>query len=344
MTTYAILLLPSANRVYADASPRLMSAELEVLNQSVLGGCLTDAEQSTIGGIPYLVFESPELTEEKVSLLANLSSIYGLFRLEGDLLAPIELHRLDRYDDDLVTIQKYQGKTNEQFTKLLLNVTLWSSKFADSMLTRRFSVFDPLCGRGTTLNQALMYGYDAAGTDIDKRDFDAYSTFLRTYFKRKRLKHRADTSALRRQKRVLGRRFEATVAPTKAEYKAGEVQSLSVSNIDVTEARSVHGANSFDLIVADAPYGVQHGSRTDKQGLRRGPLELLTAAAPVWRELLRPGGALGISWNTLVAPREEVVTVLAEAGFEVRDSAAYREFEHRVDQSILRDVVVARNP
>src|SRR5699024_3034901 len=136
MTTYAILLLPSANRVYADASPRLMSAELEVLNQSVLGGCLTDAEQSTIGGIPCLVFESPELTEEKVSLLANLSSIYGLFRLEGDLLAPIELHRLDRYDDDLVTIQKYQGKTNEQFTKLLLNVTLWSSKFADSMLTR----------------------------------------------------------------------------------------------------------------------------------------------------------------------------------------------------------------
>lgn len=344
MTTYAMLLLPSANRVYSDASPRLMAAELEVLNRSVLGGRLSGAEQRTISGIPYLTFEASGLTEEEIALLANLSSIYGLFRIEGELLAPLELHRLDRYDDDLVTIQKYQGKTNEQFTKLLLNVTLWSSKFAGSMLKRRFSVFDPMCGRGTTLNQALMYGYDAAGTDIDKRDFEAYSTFLSTYFKRKRLKHRAETSALRRQKRVLGRRFEATVAPTKEEYKVGDVQSLSVSSIDATDARSVHGANSFDLIVADAPYGVQHGSRTEKEGLRRGPLELFIAAAPVWRELLRPGGALGISWNTLVAPREEVVAVLADAGFEVCDSAAHREFEHRVDQSILRDVVVARNP
>lgn len=344
MTTYAMLLLPSANRVYADASARLMTAELEVLNRAVLGGRLSGAAQSNIGGIHYLTFEAPGLSEEETALLANLSSIYGLFRLEGGLLAPVELHRLDRYDDDLLTIQKYQGKTNEHFTKLLLNVTLWSSAFAGAMLERRFSVFDPMCGRGTTLNQALMYGYDAAGTDIDKRDFDAYSTFLRTYFRRKRLKHRAEVSALRRQRRVLGRRFEATVAPTKEEYKAGDVQNLSVSNIDATEARSVHGANSFDLLVADAPYGVQHGSRTGKEGLRRGPLELFTAAAPSWRELLRPGGALGISWNTLVAPREEVVSALETAGFEVCDSDPHREFEHRVDQSILRDIVVARNP
>ncbi len=44
------------------------------------------------------------------------------------------LRRLDRYDDDLLTILKYPGKTNEQFTKLLLNVTLASSAFAGAAL------------------------------------------------------------------------------------------------------------------------------------------------------------------------------------------------------------------
>ena len=37
---------------------------------------------------------------------------------------------LARLDDDLITIPKYPGKTNEQFTKLLLNVTVLSSASA----------------------------------------------------------------------------------------------------------------------------------------------------------------------------------------------------------------------
>lgn len=344
MTTYALLLLPAANRVYADASARLMTAELEVLNRAALGGRISGTTQTTIGGIPYLTFDADGLSESETAFLANLSSVYGLFRIEGSLLAPQALQRLDRYDDDLITIPKYQGKTNEQFTKLLLNVTLWSSVFAGEMLKRRFAVLDPLCGRGTTLNQALMYGYDATGMDIDKRDFDAYATFVRSYLKRKRLKHQAETSTIRRRKRVLGRRFEVTLAAGKEQYKAGDTQRLDFSNMDTTEARSVYGAGCFDLVVADAPYGVQHGSRTEREGLRRGPLELLKAAAPVWRELLRTGGAAGISWNTLVASREDVVAELRAAGFEVFDDGPYREFEHRVDQAVLRDVVVARKP
>ena len=49
------------------------------------------------------------------------------------------------------------------------------------MLDRRLVVLDPLCGRGTTLNQALMYGYDAIGIDTDGKDFDIYSAFIRTW-------------------------------------------------------------------------------------------------------------------------------------------------------------------
>ena len=344
MTTSAILLHPAANRVYTDAAARLMTAELGVLDRTVLGGRISGLTQTTIGGIPYLTFESDPLSETEVGLIANLSSIYGLFRIEGELLAPVELHRLDRYDDDLITIQKYQGKTNEQFTKLLLNVTLWSSARGGEMLDRRFHVFDPLCGRGTTLNQALMYGYDATGVDLDKRDFEAYSGFVRTYLKRKRLKHQADVTQVRRNKRVLGKRLEATLAPTKEDFKAGRAQHLEYANVDTADARAVYAPGSFDLVVADAPYGVQHGSRTDKEGLKRGPQELIRAAAPVWTGLLRSGGAVGISWNNLVAGREELAGALADAGLEVCDSGPYLDFEHRVDQAIMRDVIVARKP
>ena len=84
-----------------------------------------------IGGVPYVTFEAGELSQRDADLLANLSSLYALFEVTaGELLRPVPLRRLDRFDDDLLTILKYPGKTNEQFTKLLLNVTLASSAFA----------------------------------------------------------------------------------------------------------------------------------------------------------------------------------------------------------------------
>jgi hypothetical protein len=181
----SFLILPSFNRVYADAAVALALAELEVFNSSALGGRIAGAASGDIAGVPYVTFECADFGARDAAVLANLSSLYALFRVEGDLLRPVQLHRLDRFDDDLITILKYPGKTNEQFTKLMLNVTLMSSHFAPDMLTRRFSVLDPLCGRGTTLNQALMYGFDAYGTDIDKRDIETYAVFIQRWLKDK---------------------------------------------------------------------------------------------------------------------------------------------------------------
>src|SRR6185312_15641019 len=93
-------------------------------------------------------------------------------------------------------------------------------------------VFDPMCGRGTTLNQALMYGYDAFGVDIDHKDFEAYSGFLRTWLQRKRVKHTIDAGPVRRDRRLLGHRFEATFGLSREEYKAGEKRQISVVNAD----------------------------------------------------------------------------------------------------------------
>jgi tRNA G10 N-methylase Trm11 len=411
MRRYAFLILPSHNRVYADAAPALARAELAVLSAALPDGAISDESvgETVIGGVPYVTFERAGMSERDAVLLANLSSLYALFEVTGELLRPVELRRLDRFDDDLLTILKYPGKTNEQFTKLLLNVTLASSAFARELSSpaaadlgaaepaaadlggRRLAVLDPLCGRGTTLNQALMYGFDAYGADIDARDVEAYAVFIQRWLKDKRLKHRADFSPVRRDRKVVARRLTAEFAATKDEYKAGDVQRLEVVEADTTRIGEFFRAASADLVVADLPYGVQHGShgshgghgtgrpggdraaprggdqaprggdqarrggdrtagdgdRTAGDGgksLARSPLDLLRAAAPAWARALRPGGALGISWNTHVARREDAASALADAGLEVLDSAAYRAFRHRVDQAITRDILVARKP
>jgi hypothetical protein len=342
MTRYALLILPSTNRVYADASVALTKAELELFNRSALDERISEITEDRIGGIAYVTFVADRLSDRDAAVLANLSSIYALYEFEGDLLRPVGLNPLDRFDDDLITIQKYQGKTNGQFTKLLLNVTLMASAFASGMLDRKFNVVDPLCGRGATLNQALMYGFDAAGVDLDQRGIEAYAAFMQTWLKRKRIKHRVDYGPVRRNKQVVARRLHATLAANKDDYKAGETQQLDVVCADTTRSLEFFRPGTFDLVVADAPYGVQHGSRTAAKGLARSPLDLLAASAPVWTALLRTGGALGISWNTFVARREDASKVLAEAGLEVMDSEPYTGFRHRVDQAILRDILVAR--
>ena len=345
MTRYGLLISPGTNRVYADSAVGLTRAELELFNRAVLGGRIGGSDVATIGGVRYVTFEAEELAERDLAFLSNLSSVFAVFELVGDLLRPVELRRLDRYDDDLITIQKYAGKTNEQFTKLLLNATLLASAWAGELLERRFRVLDPLCGRGTTLNQALMYGYDAAGVDLDQKDFEAYQAFITTWLKRKRIKHRVlESGPVRREHKVVGRRLRVELAPSKEEYKAGAVQQLDVVNADTVRAGEFFRPGTVDVVVADAPYGVQHGSRTPAKGLARDPLALLDAAAPVWARLLRPGGALGISWNTYVAKREEAADVLAGAGLRVRDDGPYLELRHRVDQAIVRDVLVATKP
>jgi tRNA G10 N-methylase Trm11 len=191
-------------------------------------------------------------------------------------------------------------------------------------------VLDPLCGRGTTLNQGLVYGLDVAGIELDAKDFEAYAAYLRTYLQRKRIKHRLEAHPVRRDKRLVARRLTATIGS----------QHLDVVQADTTAAREHFKPASFHAIVADLPYGVAHGSRTVATGLRRSPMHLLTEAVPVWARLLLPGGALGISWNTHVAKRADAAAVLTAAGLTVLEEGPYGRFEHRVDQAITRDILV----
>jgi putative RNA methylase family UPF0020 len=342
MNQYAAMIYPSANRVYTESSVRLMAAELGVFDAAVLGGRVSSVAETVIGGVPYVTFSAPSLTDHDVALLSNLSALYALFQVEGDVLRPVSLHPLAEFDSDLLTIQKYQGKTNELFTKLVLNVTALSTDRPADLVDARLRVFDPMCGRGTTLNQAMMYGFDAAGLDVDAKDFDEYGRFVRTWLRNKRIKHDANVVPIRRDHAQLGRRLDVSLGVTKERYKAGDVLRLSYVNGDTVRSAEFFRPGSFDIVVTDAPYGVRHGSRDT--GLSRAPVRLLRDAMPGWATVLRSGGALGLAWNTHVAERAELAAIAQEAGLTVLTGPIYEAFPHRVDQAIIRDILVARKP
>ncbi|HEY6685906.1 MAG TPA: hypothetical protein VI094_06805 [Propionibacteriaceae bacterium] len=51
-----------------------------------------------------------------------------------------------------------------------------------------------------------------------------------------------------------------------------------------------------------------------------------------------------MSWNAIGLERERLMEYIAAAGLEPLDFGPYRDFEHRVDSSIRRDIVVAIKP
>jgi hypothetical protein len=334
---YALLVSPSTNRVYAQAATALGRAELGAIGEQVLHGVISDVREEILGSVSYLTFEAPQPNPELMAWLSNLAATFALFGLEAGKLTPLELTSWDTCSSDLITIQKYPGKTNEAFTKLLLNVTFAASAFAREP-RRPLAVLDPLCGRGTTLNQALMHGHHATGVEHDKKDFEAYCLFIQRWVKDQRLKHQATLGQVKGHPKL-----DLALGLDKDRYKSGDVLRINYVNADTLAIAEVFQPRSFDLIVTDAPYGVQHGAKNDG-AISRKPLELLAAALPVWRAALRSGGAIGIAWNKLVARRSDLSELLAAHALSVCESPAYLGFEHRVDASIQRDLIVARVP
>lgn len=343
MPTYALLLRANANRVYGEASFDLAAAELTHLAATVLRCEVGGIRRTTIGGVDYLAVDTAtELDARDLRILSNLSSLHALFELDGELLRPCAVTPLARADDDVVTIQRYAGKTNEAFTHLLVNLALASSAGAlDRLLAGEpVAMLDPACGRGTSLNRGVVYGLDATGIEVDQRDVEAYVQFILTWLKDKRYKHQLTQAKLRKGRDTPAHRVTVTYGQSK---DRSTHRVVDVIHDDTLNARSHLKARSMDLIVCDLPYGVQHGAQPADRTLQRGPAGLLADALPVWFDLLTPGGAMALSWNLRTMARAEIVALLDPAGFEVTGPSECR-FEHRVDRSIQRDVLVATRP
>ena len=344
MARLAILPHESANRVYGSQVLTLLSAELLTIADHLETG-IDDVCPVEMGSVPYLTFEAGTADDPPGDadrfLLSNLSGTRALFRVcddrragraGGPTLEPLSIDRLACFDDDLVTTQRYPGKTNEQFTHLLVNVGVAASDAARRRAASGLPVriLDPVAGRGTTLNRALLAGYDATGIEVAEADVDQYRTFLTTYLRGHRVKHRLDTTRVRKGPAAGTSSFTVTIRGS---------QRCEMIRADTTDAALVLKQRSADVIVADLPYGVQHRA-AGATAQRRSPGELLDAALPGWRASLRRDGAIVLAWNLLTLPRADVEELLTGHGFVVVPPAA--PFEHVVDRSITRDLIVAR--
>ena len=200
-------------------------------------------------------------------------------------------------------------------------------------------VFDPVAGRGTTLNRALIAGYDATGVELSASDVDQYRAFIVNYLRGHRIKHQVEREQIRKGPLAGTERCVVHIgrAPRRPQ------QRVEIVNGDTTRADAMFPAASFDVLVADLPYGVQHratpgaealaGRRTPTRAARRQPARLAHRAAR--RSVAHP--RRGTSARCL-APTSRRCS--PSTSFEVVEHP--RSFEHVVDRSITRDVIVAR--
>jgi hypothetical protein len=345
LTSYAFLIKAGANRVYGAASFALTQAELDVLDREVLGAHVLAQERVTLGGVEYVVVDVGDhvLTDAELDVVSNLSSLHAAFAVEGDVLRPVAVTPLRRQAEDVTTIQRYVGKTNESLTHLLVNLALAASDNAFPRLLggEPVRLLDPACGRGTSLNRAIVYGMDAVGVEHDRKDVEAYEAFLLGWLKDKRLKHEVSRQRHRKGRADAAQRTTITYGPGRDREQHRMVDLVTD---DTTAVRSHLKARSVDLLVCDLPYGVQHGSTSSPGRLQRSPDELLVEALPGWRDVLRPGAGMALAWNLRTLERSRLVERLVDAGLELVTAADDERFVHRVDRSITRDVVVARRP
>lgn len=344
-TTYALLPRASSNRVFGAAVPGLLAAELAVLDAGLARPRRPRSQVGTIGGVEYVLAEvdGAPYGDDELAVLSNLSTLHALFSVEDDLLRPVTLDPIQRHDDDVITIQRYVGKTNEAFTHLLVNLALAASErgFEPLVAGERLRLLDPACGRGTTLNRAVVYGLDAVGVEIDSRDVEAYEAFILGWCKDKRLKHQVERARLRKARPTPATRCTITYGSSKDRTTH---RTLDVINDDTLLLGSHVRARSVDLLVCDLPYGVQHGARPAAGTLDRNPGDLVTDALPTWFAALRPGAGVALAWNLRTLERDRLLRLLVGNGLEPVAAADSAAFEHRVDRSITRDVAIARRP
>lgn len=336
---YALLIKPHANIRYRQSLEKLALNELScLLSAWNMEHALPRVEK--LAGESFLVFETEQMTEDAWKAISSHSAICLAARVEGEALLPLTRAVPDCLPDDLPHVLKYKGKTNADFTYMMLHCAKAASAFACTQEPVR--VLDPMCGKATTLMCALCEGGDAVGIDMDQKALQEADSYFERSLKLHRVKHKRT-----QQSRTLPGGGSApsvsyTVAADAQAAKDGKTQSLELIYGDAARTAEMVKPGSVHLIVSDLPYGVQHAPK--EHGGLSSLARLVQRAAPGCVRALKKGGAMALSFNLNTLRRREVEQVLEQAGLEVLREGPYADFSHWVEQAVDRDVVIARKP
>lgn len=338
---YLILQNPGHNRVYYDQSEKLALAELKIA-AGLFEAKSESIESVTIAGIRYLELQvETELSAKDIHLISNLSFVFAMYKQDGESLVPVQRDTNEYLPEKLSGIQKYHGKTNELFTRMMISVAAMSSEFFGK---ENIKLLDPVAGRGTGLFEAAIQGLHAYGIEKDNKSANEGAAFFALSLK-ERYKHEYQLRPVAgSSKKDAVKMHDFSYAKSKEEFADKSQQKLlGMVEGDTLNASSYFKENYFHLMVGDLPYGIVHGNKDRKQksGNTRNPSDLMQECLPEWYKILKTGGAVVMAWNSFLLPYKRMADLFEEAGFTVCSDEPYLQFEHRVDQSIKRNIVVA---
>ncbi len=332
----ALKITPQRSTQYTNMVETLAMPELLA---SPLGEAIREVQHIPLAGQGYLlatadddVLSSP-LYRRILAQMGATSEIYEYFEQVGDvqgpLLRPVEPQFTPFVPLEMVETRRYKGKTNEVFTRVLLNIALFAGAYR-RQVDERLRILDPLAGGGTTLFLALASGYDAFGIERERQDVETTAVFVKQYLNSEHIPYKEIDERGRRA----GRRYQFEIG------HKGNTRMLVLAHGDAAEAdmhmREVTGGPRMHAIVGDLPYGIQHFGEITS---------LLGHALPIWERLLLPGGTLALAWNATRIERVEIVEFIERnTHLQVRNDLPYTQFVHTVDRVIKhRDVIVAVN-
>ena len=252
---YAFQLRAHSNARYQVSLLSLSQKELACM----LAACGVEADvfTRTLGGTPFLCFEADTLTPAQQAFLAGASGVYMTAALQGDLLKPLDLALPAFLPNDMPEVLKYKGKTNSDFTRMLINLALAAG---GRWNTQRPYILDPLCGRGTTLFCALTRGMNAIGIENDRKSVQEGLQYADKWLQYHRLKHATERSSLTLP--------QGGSVPRTMLRVTGEDQTerqITFLQTDTRNCGSLLKKHPADALVADLPYGVQHAPQAVQQ-------------------------------------------------------------------------------
>lgn len=333
---YAIVMRPNYNIAFYHTYLDMCKTEIQVMLDAY-GLIEKGIEIQTIHKATCLLLEvEDELNKEVLISIYQLSFFYMLYKVvETGYFKPVDIDYTPYFSDDLSTRLKYSGKTNEIITRMMIHIAYHKSAFVG---LEKINLMDPLCGRGTTLFEAMINGYNAYGVEKNKQSFQEASTYITRYVKEARLKHVNERGKLIVDGYETGETFHLEYSRDKKEYKNNKRKVLRMFSGDTTRIKGAFKKNSMHLIVVDLPYNIQHKGRL-KGDTSPGLEGLLDKGLESWTPFLKKGGTIALSWNVYTDKRERFIEILENYGYEVFNDL---NLKHRVAQAITRDIIIAR--
>lgn len=316
----ALLLSPKAKAAFFNDYLALCYKELEgllELHQQSQG-----ITQLCIGEMDFLTVDIDQTLLPK---LARLSFVYGIFERKDNAFIPLDIKPNFYLHDDFIWGSKFKGKTNETLTQFMINIGL--QYLAESNASKNtLKLLDPMCGRATTLFWAMRYGLQAKGVEHDRKALDDIRQITKKWCKIHKQKHQLKEGFVgKSNKQNQGKFLDFSIHESNMKIVIGETQNVN----------SLLKGEKFHLIVSDLPYGIQHFTTENT----RNPLDVIQKSAAAWADSLKPGGVIVLAFNRYIPKRQELIAAFENTALKDTNFSA----EHRMSESIVRDIIVLKN-